>query len=462
MDVPLLEAAELSRRADWLNAPRIQLPTLHESLRIQDAAYPTIFGKVERLPDFAQRRRYRLTASRLPLISPDGRDILPEWKPSAARFVTGLNCGLYAEVEGTAVTVESQGKASTWNPELTVGGKPYTPKGPLTITDDPENENYRANCLSFDYGICERRIRIIEGRLREWWIFTTNPKAEIRIRHNLHGSLPIKLGGIQNDGAPQDVLACSVEGDVEVFTPPPNLVGPFRTGASATYYPDNNPETSTVDGYTRVYNKNMDWADLIAEPGDSAGDDSTAAALFRYGTAASTDKWSQLYRSIFLFDSSGIPDGDQIDAATLRIRMQTGSDSTGISWLINVFSSNPASNTALAAGDFDSLGSTPYATGVADGDLAASESFQEWTLNAAGRAAISKTGITKLGIQDETYDAGETEPTWPGTSRTIYQSCYFAEQGAGYKPELVVTYSTPEAGGVRRPSGAGSPVGPVF
>jgi hypothetical protein len=73
-------------------------------------------------------------------------------------------------------------------------------------------------------------------------------------------------------------------------------------------------------------------------------------------------------KGIFLFTTSSLPDDATIDAAVLSVNGYQKSDGLSVTPDMNVYSSAPASNTALEAGDFDSLGSTAYATAVAYGD----------------------------------------------------------------------------------------------
>ena len=58
-----------------------------------------------------------------------------------------------------------------------------------------------------------------------------------------------------------------------------------------------------------------------------------------------------------------------------------------------------------------------------------------------GRAAIDKTGISKFGIREKTYDVLDVEPTWGNGDSARYEG-WMADKGAGYKPKLVVTYTT--------------------
>ena len=67
--------------------------------------------------------------------------------------------------------------------------------------------------------------------------------------------------------------------------------------------------------------------------------------------------------------------------------------------------------------------------------------YNDFTLNANGIAAISKTGISKFSARNANYDVAASSPPWvdSGLSSLYF---YMAEQGTGYKPKLVVTYDT--------------------
>ena len=66
------------------------------------------------------------------------------------------------------------------------------------------------------------------------------------------------------------------------------------------------------------------------------------------------------------------------------------------------------------------------------------DGYYDFILNATGLAAISKTGITKIGLRESAYDAPNIAPPWvSGHGRTLY--IRYADDGS-YKPKLVITY----------------------
>jgi len=70
-----------------------------------------------------------------------------------------------------------------FHPQLFIGGVEVLPllAVPRLLETDPINGNYHNNVLEWDYGVCRRRVRLIEGRFLGSWVFLTNPKGEVAI-----------------------------------------------------------------------------------------------------------------------------------------------------------------------------------------------------------------------------------------------------------------------------------------
>lgn len=210
-----------------------------------------------------------------------------------------------------------------------------------------------------------------------------------------------------------------------------------------TFWPDANPETTSVDGV--VGNTDAGWSTTHdAATGDEAGPSSTEdeAASSRDVDGGTN---YQIKRGFFLFDTSAIPDVNTISAATfsLYVTGKTNNDNDGDDY-VNVYSTTPASNTNLTTADFDAIGTTAYATEIDIGSITTSQ-YNDWTLNATGIAAVSKTGITKLGIR-EGHDA-EDLIIAPGGAGRNKIDVYFADNGIATAPKLVVTHEVAAAGG---------------
>jgi len=214
--------------------------------------------------------------------------------------------------------------------------------------------------------------------------------------------------------------------------------------AELIVYPDADIESTSVDGDVYQYyppNPGVGWATLISAPGNGFRD--SVDNIYVYiGADTVTDKWDQLWRAILLFDSSELPDSCTIITAILSLYGYSKGNSGA--WLptINIYSSAPASETGLEAGDFDSLGSTPLCDTPLTYAGMSTGIYNNLTLNAAGLSAISKTGKTKLGLRDATYDVAASAPTW-GYLHRSWMQFYSAEKGGDYRPKLTITYSIP-------------------
>ena len=176
----------------------------------------------------------------------------------------------------------------------------------------------------------------------------------------------------------------------------------------------------------------------MAGSGTAALDSDTAMDL-GFASGASSNWWV-IERLVFLFNVS-VPGA--ITAVTLSLYCLVKSDGNSATPNINIYASNPASNTTLTSGDYATLGNTEFATSVAYSSIVAG-SYTDWTLNASGIAAIPASGIAKLGARNANHDAANSAPSSGGAHVWSYFSFYTAEQGSGYKPKLVITYSTGE------------------
>lgn len=212
-------------------------------------------------------------------------------------------------------------------------------------------------------------------------------------------------------------------------------------GTTSTFYPDPNPETTTVDG--RTYQQygggtGQVWATIRAAAGNGATDSGTgdeyASGLYSGPTSG---LWNTVYRSIFLFDTSAIPDTDIISAATLSFYGFVGTINNFSQSIVPV-SSNPASNTGLVSSDHSTLGSTAFATGISYGSWSTA-GYNDFALNANGISNISQTGVSKFGLRCS-GDQSNTEPTWAADTFAI-GGCYYADEtGTSKDPKLVVVH----------------------
>lgn len=205
--------------------------------------------------------------------------------------------------------------------------------------------------------------------------------------------------------------------------------------ASLTAYSDPNPETVTVDGEIEYF-----AAFATAQPAAS-GDFASPSDIKMRARVGATGIW----RSIMLFDTSAIGVLASALSGVLSL-YESGlgiadGDADGDDW-INILQSNPASNTDLAAGDYNKVGDT--VTNPTEGatrrllSALAGAAYNDWTLNATGNGWISQTGVTKLGFR-EGHDCINSTPVAVNT----FSSVTADQGGTSQDPRLVVTYTLP-------------------
>lgn len=388
-----------------------------------------------------------LVSSGLPMRrKTDGTKIVPGWEKSGNKLYVKNNLFEgYAEdgrVALSALNDQPDGiKANdeiTWNPKLFIGASQIDPVPGVTILEtDPVNPKLHNNTVEWDYGVCKRRIRILQGRFKETWVFTSKPFNNIRIVHNQE-SKRLRLG--KGYDANLLDLPITVKDDDAELLDVSDLIYPITVGGSGTFYPDANPESTSVDGYVARYVAAGEaWGDLRTGAGTLAGD--TLAELYQTLIVCDdeNDKYRQITRCILLFDTSAIGSGNQVDSATFSLYGTAKLDNASITPDLCLVSSNPASNTSLAASDYGTLGSTLFCDAVVTYAAWDTSDYNDFALNSSGIAAVTVTGVSKFGVRNKNYDFDGSAPAWSSTNDS-YLKAYHADQGSD-KPKLVVSYS---------------------
>ena len=149
------------------------------------------------------------------------------------------------------------------------------------------------------------------------------------------------------------------------------------------------------------------------------------------------DNKDKQYKTVVSFDTSSIPDGATILSATVRLLRGslTGTSpftTHGTCWA-DVQTGGLSGSTALQTGDFQAAATAVHAASLSN--AAANGTWSEGILNAAGLAAISKTGTTQIRVYfnlDDNDDTGND-----------YLGYYSGDSTAANQPQLVVTSSPP-------------------
>jgi len=144
--------------------------------------------------------------------------------------------------------------------------------------------------------------------------------------------------------------------------------------------------------------------DTWAEIRDGAGTNNNHDQITNWielNSYSDEDTWQKLYRAIILFDTSLIPDEATITGAIFSFYCESKArDFVGdvAFHALGLVPTTPGANNVLANSDYGEVGDTqlaeyyPYNSIITTG-------YNHITLNAAGLAAISKTGLTKLGLR---------------------------------------------------------------
>lgn len=215
-------------------------------------------------------------------------------------------------------------------------------------------------------------------------------------------------------------------------------------GTVTTVYPDPSPETTSVDGHVGRLASDLTWsAARNTADGTVSGDSDATVYLsseFRSGTSA-----YEITRGYYLFDTSSITDTDSIDSGTFSLMNLADNSATEALGLIQT---SPASDTAIATGDYDALTLNTPTEGATRVSSFTNNTYMNFTLNASGLSWVSKTGISKYGIRF----AGDIDDSSPGARS--YRSVAHAETASTTSdPKLAITHSTVASSNSYSPSG---------
>jgi len=159
--------------------------------------------------------------------------------------------------------------------------------------------------------------------------------------------------------------------------------------------------------------------------------------------STTTNQYSNFTRSMWRFDLSGLPAGEQIVSATLSLFGRTATDNALGGGKIGI--TQGASGTTIVNSDYqNSVGFTTRFASDIDVSSWSTSGYNDFALNAAGLTYLTGvgTGIATLASKTN-YDIDNTTTgiTWSSGSALSFR-CYGPEQGAGFQPKLTV-YTRP-------------------
>lgn len=391
-----------------------------------------------------------MVVSGLPMCNEQGQKLVPLWTPRGQQDfeqASNLFNARTNKLETTLVALNDQpngikkGWQVQYRPQLWISNTEIQPisEYPTLLDVDPQNPNYQYNTLQWDYGVCTRRVRTVQGRIHGYWIFTSRPAGTIRIRYNQIGQYRLKLKRYRVNADEELITLEQFDALVAEYGYPVVL------DDSTTFFPD--AGVNSVDGMVAKEQGGGTWGALQGGAGTYFDDSSATGRATRFRSGTPSPNYMSMYRSIYLFDTSGLQDSAVILSGTKSIYIWDVVDEwAGAEEAVNIFSAAPASDTELVNADYGSLGTTVYCdTEILLGSLNAS-GYNDYVLNPTGLAAISRITVSKFGSRGSIYDAPNSPPTWED-NKNMSAKNYMAEQGSGFKPKLVVTYSLPTSGG---------------
>lgn len=189
------------------------------------------------------------------------------------------------------------------------------------------------------------------------------------------------------------------------------------------------------------------WANIRI--GNGTGFDDSSAASFIVVEPHSTSNNYITYAFLcFVFDTSAIPDGNTISAATIGFVATTGQKYTNEGDLnINFSQASTSSSATGASADYQNTVATyatAFTTDFTIGSITADNTtYNTKTLNASGIASISKTGSSKFAMRFSIDIAASGTPTWAfGTGDGSGFQCKMSESaGTSIDPVLTVTHA---------------------
>ena len=215
------------------------------------------------------------------------------------------------------------------------------------------------------------------------------------------------------------------------------VLGDKLYAATGTFYPDPNVESTSVDGYVgRLWVAGESFATLRGAATGTAADDLAATGAEPYASHDSGNNTYAIKRTYYLFDTSSLGAGSTISAAVLSIYTTGGASTDATS--IGIIQTAPASNTALTTADYNDVTLTFVSTTILITSLSAG-GYNDFTLDATGRSAVSVTGISKFGATTA-LDVNNSAPSSNATNK-VDVSSYADATGTANDPKLVVTYT---------------------
>lgn len=385
-----------------------------------------------------------------------------EWHIDGSDYIAGKN-KFTANVSGEKATIYSLDNKDSisWQPSINIANmitvNATTSKykagdlkaidiNPTILNIDPINFNYHNNTLQWDYGNgVYRYLRLIEGVVLEYYVINNPVNGDFNIAQNVVKTSGIKAGKPIAWDADYKQVDITVNADSAIklgkeLYSDSTIKYPITIDPDVTFYStssDGEVNISLVDFYNN-------WA--TTRTSANALHSTLTSTTFAISTfLRSTTGYYAISRSALYFDTSTLPDSATITDTELELMPQSIVDDDNAQvFIVNGMSTYPHDPLVLADYNYTNYGSFASNYGSADAGAMSLGSYYKINTTDATllKNIVNKTGYTKLVIV-ERHDYSNEQPAGDEDD-TI--SFYSYEQGAGYRPKLIVTYSveTPE------------------
>lgn len=215
--------------------------------------------------------------------------------------------------------------------------------------------------------------------------------------------------------------------------------------AKETFYPEQGQggaNVSTDD--VALHEAATTFANLRAGAGTFATTNATSANFGYLRATTNNDEYNRMDRAIFTIDVSGFTGNpDNITDISFSVYPYSISNGLGGNHKLSLVLSAPADPASIAAGDYDSLGTTKQASDLAISSMSMN-AYNVFTLNAAGiqsvKDAINGSGIIKFGTR-LTCDNDNSPPTWVSEETIGVYGAFADVDVEARRPKLEITYS---------------------
>lgn len=212
------------------------------------------------------------------------------------------------------------------------------------------------------------------------------------------------------------------------------------TSGASRFVVDQHPETTTVDGYALRDGVDQTLSNIRSGAGTNADDSGGGPYYMDIQCSTTTNQFQGLRRGFFLFDTSSMTDTDVVSSATVLLSGANKTNGLTQEDELHIVATTPASNTTIAGSDYANVGSTSFGS-VAYASWSTS-AYNSFTLNASGIAAVTTTGVTKLGCRLGWDLNNSFGGTWASTARQ-YMAWNPVDFHPNMGPTLIVEHAAP-------------------